>query len=68
MYSTIPHPHLPWLDLWQYGSEMPLVLAGPFGPLVSCGLDPMQWSSMFNPYAFLPTAWAGTLNPADETA
>jgi hypothetical protein len=69
MYSTQPHPHLAWLDLWQYSSELPMVMAGPFfGPLLACGFDPTHWTSLMNTYALLPTAMAGGLaKPKDPT-
>ena len=68
MYSTFPHPHLVWMDLWQYSSGLPVVLAGPFGPLLACGLDPLEWASMLNTYALLPTALANTLTQPDDPA
>jgi hypothetical protein len=68
MYSTLPHPHLAWMDLWQYSSGLPMVMAGPFGPLLACSLDPMGWASMLSTYALLPTALAGSLTKTDEPA
>jgi len=68
MYSTLPHPHLPWMDLWQYSSGLPLVLAGPFGPLFACTLDPTGWPDLLNTYALLPTALAGSLTKTDNPA
>lgn len=66
MYSTRPNPHMVWLDLWQYSSGLPLVMAGPFGPLMACGFDPMQWTSLVNTYALLPVAMTqGLSRPAD---
>jgi hypothetical protein len=68
MCETPPLPHLPWLDLWQYSTGLPLVLAGPFGPLMACGLPPTEWVSLLNTYALLPTAVATSLiQQADDT-
>ena len=61
MYSTLPHPHLPWMDIWRYGSDLPMVLAGPFGPLYACAVNPMEWVTLFSTYALLPTALASNL-------
>jgi len=68
MYSTFPHPHLAWMDLWRYSSGLPVVLAGPFGPLLACSLDPLEWPSLLNTYALLPTALANTLTQPDDPA
>jgi hypothetical protein len=66
MYSTLPHPHLVWMDLWQYSSGLPVVLAGPFAPLFACVLDPMEWTNLLNAYAMLPTTMANNLaRPTD---
>lgn len=66
--SPNSQPNLPWLDLWQYSSAMPLVMAGPFGPLLACGLDPMGWTELLQTYALLPTALAGSLSQSDDPA
>lgn len=66
--DTPTPPHLPWLDLWQYSSELPLVMAGPFGPLLSFALPSAEWTQLVNSYALLPTTLATALtqpkNPA----
>lgn len=68
MSNTYPLPHLPWLDLWQYSSEMPLVLAGPFAPLLACSLPTTDWSALMSTYAMLPAAVAGVLVKPDDEA
>lgn len=57
-YSCVP---LPWVDLWQYASGLPVVLAGPFAPLVAYTLPPTDWSAWANPFMMFPCAVASTL-------
>jgi hypothetical protein len=61
MSKTDSTPHLPWLDLWQYSSELPLVMAGPFAPLMAYTLSPNEWAKMMNTYARLPAAMTQSL-------
>ncbi|MBL8446779.1 MAG: hypothetical protein JNJ44_05115 [Zoogloeaceae bacterium] len=57
-------PHMPWMDLWQYSSELPLVLAWPVAPFLTGTLpDPTAWSKLLNSYAEVPTALAASLVP-----
>jgi hypothetical protein len=67
MSDTYPF-HLPWLDLWQYSTELPLVMAGPFAPLMACSLPPTEWGALLSTYAMLPAAVAGTLTKTEDPA
>ncbi len=55
-------PQLPWMDLWQYSSELPLVLAWPVAPFLTGKLpDPTAWTKLMSSYAEMPTTLAATL-------
>lgn len=61
MADTNPTLHLPWLDLWKYSSELPLVMAGPFAPLMAYTLSPDAWTKLMSTYATLPAAMTRSL-------
>jgi hypothetical protein len=67
MSETPALPQMPWLDLWQYSSELPLVMAGPMGPLMACAFSPMDWGKLMSTYALLPMAVADTLTNGNDS-
>lgn len=66
--NTPTAPHLPWLDLWQYSAELPLVMAGPFGPLLSMAMPATDWTKLVSSYAQLPATLASALQKPDDPA
>lgn len=66
MSNSYSCAHLPWVDLWQYAAGLPVVLAGPFAPLMAYALPPAEWSAWTNPFVMFPCAVAGALVRPDR--